>query len=119
MSFRAGEKIVRSGEKTDGVHLLLEKERRRCNCPARMKSPVIGPGEIRGELSFLDELPASANVVASERVEALLLDRPTLYSLFELSPHLGSRFYRSLATNLSHRLRGSNRADGGDSTGRI
>lgn len=118
VSFRAGEKIVRSGEKTDGVHLLLEGTAT-VQLPARMKSPVIGPGEICGELSFLDELPASANVVASERVEALLLDRPTLYSLFELFPHLGSRFYRSLATNLSHRLRGSNRADGGDSTGRI
>ncbi len=114
--FRAGEKIVRSGEKTDGVHLLLEGTAT-VQLPERMKSPMIGPGEICGELSFLDEQPASANVVASEPVEALFLDRPTLYSLFELFPHLGSRFYRSLATNLSHRLRGSNRADGDQSAG--
>ena len=48
---------------------------------------------------------ASANVIAETDVEAYHLDRPTLQSLFELFPHLGSRFYRSLATNLSRRLR--------------
>jgi CRP-like cAMP-binding protein len=58
-----------------------------------------------GEISFIDELPATANVVAQEAVEAYYLDRPTLQSLFELFPHLGSRFYRSLASSLSRRLR--------------
>jgi CRP-like cAMP-binding protein len=111
VSFRTGERMVRRGEKTDGVHLLLDGVAT-VELPARVKFLAIGPGEICGELSFLDELPASANVVAAEPVEALFLDRPTLYSLFELFPHLGSRFYRSLATNLSHRLRGSIRAGG-------
>ncbi|HEY4903844.1 MAG TPA: cyclic nucleotide-binding domain-containing protein [Candidatus Sulfotelmatobacter sp.] len=111
VSFRTGERMVRRGEKTDGVHLLLDGVAT-VELPARVKFPAIGPGEICGELSFLDELPASANVVAAEPVEALFLDRPTLYSLFELFPHLGSRFYRSLATNLSHRLRGAIRAGG-------
>lgn len=104
-SFKTGERLVRRGEKSEGVHLLLEG-RAIVELPARVKFPAIGPGEICGELSFLDELPASANVVADEPVESLFLDRPTLYSLFELFPHLGSRFYRSLAANLSHRLRG-------------
>jgi CRP-like cAMP-binding protein len=67
--------------------------------------PTIGPGEICGEMSFLEDLPASANVVAEGEVEAFHLDRPTLQGLFELFPHLGSRFYHSLATNLSRRLR--------------
>jgi hypothetical protein len=44
-------------------------------------------------------------VVARESVEAFYLDRPTVQSLFELFPHLGSRFYRSLASSLSRRLR--------------
>jgi CRP-like cAMP-binding protein len=103
--FKAGEKIVRRGEKTEGVHLLLEGSAT-VQLPSRANFPAIGPGEICGELSFLDELPATANVVADEAVDALFLDRPTLYSLFELFPHLGSRFYRSLAANLSHRIRG-------------
>jgi CRP-like cAMP-binding protein len=56
-------------------------------------------------MSFLEDAPASANVTAEQDVEALHVDRSTLESLFELFPHLASRFYRSLATNLSRRLR--------------
>jgi CRP-like cAMP-binding protein len=56
-------------------------------------------------MSFLEDAPASANVVADTPVEAYRVDYPTLQRLFELFPHLGSRFYRSLATNLSRRLR--------------
>jgi CRP-like cAMP-binding protein len=56
-------------------------------------------------MSFLEDAAASANVVAEGEVEAYHLDAPTLQSLFELFPHLASRFYRSLATNLSRRLR--------------
>jgi CRP-like cAMP-binding protein len=72
-----------------------------------MQGTVLGisPGEPCGEISFLDDLPASANVVAKEEVEAYYLDRPTLQSMFELFPHLGSRFYHSLAAILSRRLR--------------
>ena len=105
VSFKTGERIVRRGEKTDGVHIILDGMAV-VELPARVKFPAISPGEICGEMSFLDELPASANVVADEPVEALFLDRATLSSLFELFPHLGSRFYRSLSANLSHRLRG-------------
>jgi CRP-like cAMP-binding protein len=105
VSFKQGDKIIRRGEKTNGVHLLLEGAAT-VQLSARVKFPAIGPGEICGELSFLDEQAASANVVAEEPVEALFLDRGTLNSLFELFPHLASRFYRSLAANLSHRLRG-------------
>jgi len=56
-------------------------------------------------MSFLEDTAASASVVAEQDVEAYHLDRRTLESLFELFPHLASRFYRSLATNLSRRLR--------------
>lgn len=105
VSFKAGERMVRRGEQTDGIYLLLQGAAS-VQLPARVKLPPLGPGEICGELSFLDELPASASVVADQPVEALFLNRPTLYTLFELFPHLGSRFYRSLAANLSHRLRG-------------
>jgi CRP-like cAMP-binding protein len=65
----------------------------------------IGAGEPCGEISFLDELPATANVVATDDVETYYLDRATLQSMFELFPHLGSRFYHSLAAILSRRLR--------------
>jgi CRP-like cAMP-binding protein len=101
--FKAGEMIIHRGKPTQGVFLLLKG-----TALAQIASPpfpAIGPGEVCGEISFLDELPATANVVAQEAVEAYYVDRPTLQSLFELFPHLGSRFYKSLACSLSRRLR--------------
>lgn len=101
--FKAGDYIVHRERRTHGVYVLL-KGTAEVQIPEQ-GSREIGPGEVCGEISFLDELPGSANVVASEAVEAFYLDRPTLQSLFELFPHLGSRFYHSLAAILSRRLR--------------
>lgn len=104
VTFKAGECIVQTGRRSHGVYLLL-KGTARVQIPSLSSVPPMGPGEVCGELSYLDDLPASANVVAQEPVEAYYLDRPTLQSLFELFPHLASRFYRSLATGLARRLR--------------
>ena len=101
--FKRTQTIVTRGKRTHGIFLLLKgtasvqilSQSTRC----------IGPGEICGEISFLDERPATANVIADEEVDAYFLDRATLQSLFELFPHLGSRFYQSLASILSRRLR--------------
>jgi CRP-like cAMP-binding protein len=92
------------GKPTNGVYLLL-KGRGTVKISASIKIAPIGPGEVCGEISFLDEMPATADVIAEGAVEAYYLDRATLQSLFELFPHLASRFYRSIAANLSRRLR--------------
>jgi extracellular factor (EF) 3-hydroxypalmitic acid methyl ester biosynthesis protein len=104
VNFRKDQTLIHRGKKSNGVYLLV-KGVARVQIPSQAAAPEIGPGEVCGEMSFLDDVPASANVIAQEDLEALYLDRPTLESLFELFPHLASRFYRSLATNLSHRLR--------------
>lgn len=100
----AGEYLVQRGKPSNGLYLLL-KGTADVKIASPGKSPSVGPGEPCGEISFLDDLPATADVIANEAVEAYFLDRPTLQSLFELFPHLGSRFYHSLAVGLSRRLR--------------
>jgi CRP-like cAMP-binding protein len=102
--FKAGEIIVQRSKQSNGVYLLL-KGTAAVQLPSQGSSREIGPGEICGEISFLDDLPASASVVAKSAVQAYYLDRAALQSLIELFPHLGSRFYRSLASNLSRRIR--------------
>ncbi len=104
MTFKAGDRIVEQGKRTHGVYLLLQGTAS-VQIPTQEIPPAIAPGEVCGEISFIDEQPATVSVVAKEPVEAFYLDRPTLQSLFELFPHLGSRFYHSLASSLSHRLR--------------
>jgi CRP-like cAMP-binding protein len=103
VQLKEGTILIQKGKRTNGVFLLL-KGSARVVIPAQA-SRMLGPGEICGEMSFLEDSAASASVIAEKDIEAYHLDRATLQSLFELFPHLGSRFYRSLATNLSHRLR--------------
>lgn len=102
--FKTGESLVQRDRRTHGVYLLLVGTAA-VQFASQETPRDIGPGEVCGEISFLDELPATANVVANEPVETYFLDRSTLQSLFELFPHLGSRFYHSLAAILSRRLR--------------
>jgi CRP/FNR family cyclic AMP-dependent transcriptional regulator len=104
MKFKAGDPIIQQGKRTHGIYLLLAGTAS-VHIPGREIPPALGPGEVCGEISFLDEAPATVSVIAKDAVEAYYLDRPTLDSLFELFPHLGSRFYRSLAVSLSRRLR--------------
>jgi CRP-like cAMP-binding protein len=102
--FKKGDALIQKGKRANGVYLLL-KGTAKVQIPSQPDARTIAAGEICGEMSFLEDAPASANVIAEDAVEAYHLDRPTLQGLFELFPHLASRFYRSLAVNLSHRLR--------------
>ncbi|HTZ83376.1 MAG TPA: cyclic nucleotide-binding domain-containing protein [Candidatus Acidoferrales bacterium] len=99
--FKPGEKIVEQGKRTRGIFLLLSGTASVQIPPPR----EINAGEACGEISFVDELPATADVVAKEALDAYFVDNSTLQSMFELFPHLGSRFYHSLAAILSRRLR--------------
>lgn len=103
-TFKPGEQFVERDRRTHGVYVLLSGTAI-VKIPSETGSREIGPGEVCGEVSFLDERPASANVVAKDAVEAFFLDGATLQSLFELFPHLGSRFFHSLAAILAGRLR--------------
>jgi len=104
IGFKPGDSIVQRDKRTNGLYLLV-KGSAKVHIPSLATTRVIGPGEVCGEVSFLDDLPATANVTANDPVEVYYLDRPTLQSLFELFPHLGSRFYRSMACGLARRLR--------------
>jgi CRP-like cAMP-binding protein len=104
VKFKARDLVIQKGKRTHGVYVLLTGKAT-VQIAAKGPPPSVGPGEVCGEISFLDDLPATANVIAQEPIEALYLDRPMLQGLIELFPHLGSRFYHSLAASLSRRLR--------------
>jgi len=102
--WKPGEVLIRKGQSNHGIYILL-RGAASVEIPPQKKKVVIDAGEICGEISFLDELPATITVTAHEELEAYFLDRATLQKLFELFPHLGSRFYHSLASGLARRLR--------------
>lgn len=64
-----------------------------------------GPGDILGELSFVDARPPSATVRAVDTAIVFGIDRKQLDSKLEHDPLFAARFYRALAIFLSDRLR--------------
>ena len=105
VSFAAGETMIQEGKTVRTVFLVLSGKAK-VETAAKAQIGAIGPGEIAGEMSFLERISTSASVVAEEPTQAFAIDWKNLEDLFELFPHLASRFYRSVAVNLSRRLRG-------------
>src|SRR5450759_2523732 len=68
---------------------------------------TLGPGQMVGEMSFPENKPASATVVAIENSLLLAISRSTLESKLVSDPQFAARLYRALARLLSERLRGT------------
>jgi CRP/FNR family cyclic AMP-dependent transcriptional regulator len=100
---KKGSTLIQQGKQTRMVYLLVKG--RVTIESSGVKIAQIGPGQICGEMAFLEDTLASATATVGEEVEAYALSWSALNDLFELFPHLASRFYRSLAVNLSRRLR--------------
>jgi len=66
---------------------------------------TLGEGAVCGEMAFLEGKPASASVIAEGEVTADEISAGDLRALFEMFPSLGMRFYKSLALQLSRKLR--------------
>ena len=65
----------------------------------------LGPGDICGEMAFIESDAASASVVAQIETEVDVMELARIQEVFTQHPHLEARFYKSLALMLSQRLR--------------
>jgi CRP-like cAMP-binding protein len=65
----------------------------------------LGPDEVFGEMSYLEDSGATASVVAEEDVEVDMVEGAAVTSLLSSDPALAARYYRSLAVVMAHRLR--------------
>jgi CRP-like cAMP-binding protein len=104
VAFKKDDVLLQAGKQHKTVYLVVKGEPR-VETAARAFLARLGPGEVFGEMAFLENGVASATVVATGDLEVCAIEWSALHDLFELYPHMGSRFYRSLAMNLSRRLR--------------
>ena len=107
VTYATGEIVLREGHETKGIFVLRSG---RVKIEKRLSKPphtitTLGPGEVFGEVSFVDSQLASASVVAIEAAEADILEKADVFSLLTSVPGLSSRFYQSLALKLTERLR--------------
>lgn len=107
VSYAPGELVLNEGHEAKGIFVLrsgrVKIEKRFSTLPRTITT--LGPGEMFGEVSFIDSHQASASVIAVEATEADLLERAEVFSLLASVPGLSSRFFQSLALKLAERLR--------------
>ena len=109
-NYSAGSKLINQGDTgvglyviTDGtVHITKETNPDK----AELDLGTVGPGNVLGEMSLLDDLPRSANVTAVSEVTALLLPvwefRTTLRSQPDIALKLLATLSRRLRKAESH-----------------
>jgi CRP/FNR family transcriptional regulator/CRP/FNR family cyclic AMP-dependent transcriptional regulator len=73
--------------------------------PRRVR--MLEPGDLFGEVGFFDGLPRTADVVALEDAEALVLTQPAFQRLRLTHPRLALRFVLDLGRILGERFRAS------------
>lgn len=103
-AFKKDDVLIQAGKQTKAIYVVL-KGSARVESAGKAFIARLEPGEVCGEMAFLENGMASATVTASGELQVCAIEFSALHDLFELYPHLGSRFYRSLAVNLSRRMR--------------
>ena len=95
--------VIHAGRPNRYVYLLLEG-RLRIHPHSISDEPVviIGPGEMVGEISVIDQQPASTNVVADEPCRLMVMDEDTLWSLIQSSHAAARNLLFILASRLRH-----------------
>lgn len=105
--FAEGDVLIREGEVPAAIFMLLEGVLDANSADGR-RLARLGPGSLVGEMSFADEAPASARVVAAEAARTLALPRDVLAVQLAADPVFAAGFYRALAATISGRLRAAN-----------
>lgn len=106
-SYAPEEVILREGDRRHALFVIRSGEVRveRSHMGFNLEIARLPAGEVFGEMSLIEEHPASASVIAAQPVEVVIIDESAVRSLVERDAAFAGRFYQSLALILSHRLR--------------
>ncbi len=103
---RANARITDENQPLDSIFIVLEGLLGyRMASVGETQNGALGPGEIIGEISFLEKQPASAAVYAVEDSLLLALPRTKLDAKLNEDPRFAARLYRSFAIIISRRLK--------------
>ncbi len=100
----AGTVIIQEGKPIDSLFLIIDGLLVATMANVSGKRPM-RPGEILGEVSFVDSRAPSATVTAAEDSVVLAIPRARLNERIEQDVHFAARFYKAIAMFLSDRLR--------------
>jgi CRP-like cAMP-binding protein len=103
--FGPGDCLIQEGQAPDGLILISSGVvKARWMGQKSQEGPLLGPGSVLGDLSYLLGGEARATVEAMEHVEALKVPCSALTVIIEKDPAQGLRLFRSLAAINAQRL---------------
>lgn len=103
VDFAAGDSILRRGEASDVMYVVLEGQ-----AEVRLGDEVMlvaGPGALLGELALVDHYPGSADVVARTDCRLVAIDERRFLFLVQQTPNFAIQVMKVIA----ERLRAMNR----------
>jgi CRP-like cAMP-binding protein len=107
-----GSYLIREGER-DSALFSVERGRLEVLVPGEERRvATVGPGDVLGEVSFLDDSPRTVSVRAAEETDVRSWDRAPLLEYLEKDPRLFAKFSLALSELLVERLREAVRRQG-------
>ena len=105
-AYEADEIVLEEGARRHGLFIIRQGAARVSprSAPAKIVA-YLEEGELFGEMSFLENAAASSNVIADVPCRIDIVERDAIYELLAGRPGFAGRFFQSLATLLSARLR--------------
>ncbi|MHB8520227.1 MAG: cyclic nucleotide-binding domain-containing protein [Limisphaerales bacterium] len=102
----AGTALIQEGKSVGALYIVLDGSLSVLVGQANGREIArLGPGDIVGEISFVDARPPSATVKARDNSVVLAVPREKLAGKLQKDTAFAARFYRALAVFLSYRLR--------------
>jgi CRP/FNR family cyclic AMP-dependent transcriptional regulator len=97
--------IIREGVETPCLYILLSGKLSVSAGRPMKHLADLHPGELVGEMSFVDQRSSSAIVKAVEASDVLAIPRDEVELMIERDPAMGARFFRGIARLVVRRLR--------------
>jgi len=105
-SIRSGDILIHRDEPVENLYIILSGELSiRDGISNINEIAAVGPGEVLGEMSFLEARPPSVSVMASEACEIFVIAKSLIEERMQMDIQFKSNFYYALALFLSNRLR--------------
>ncbi len=107
MSFPANAVILHQNQRNDALYVITQGMVRieRNHDDTVTELARLGPWSVFGEMSYLDKLMVSANVVTNDFTTLIRIDGDDIENFISHEPGFAHRFYQSLAITISRRLR--------------
>jgi CRP/FNR family transcriptional regulator, cyclic AMP receptor protein len=103
---RSGDWLIRQGEEVENLFIVLSGTFSVINeYRPDIEIASIGPGEVLGEMSFIDARPPEASVLTMENATVFYISKEMIKKHMRKEPDFAARFYLAISMFLSNRLR--------------